>query len=219
MNLKVLYEDNHILAVFKPGGMLTQPSGTEQDSVEAQAKAWIKQKYQKPGNVFLHAVHRLDKPVSGIVLFARTSKALSRLQESMREKRSRKGYLAVVEGEMPAKEGVLEHYLTHDDFKASISTESNPEAKLARLQYRLLKSQGSVFALIEIQLETGRYHQIRVQCAAVGCPIIGDLKYGSKHRLEEGVIALHHSRLEIQHPITQEWLVINAEVPDYWPMD
>lgn len=203
----VVYEDNHLLVVNKPAGLLTQPSGTDQDSLEAQAKAWIKEQYQKPGNVFLGVVHRLDKPVSGIVLFARTSKALSRLNETMRNKQSKKTYLAVVEGVPNALEGTLEHYLCHDDHEARVSGAEDPDAKRACLHYRVLeKREGS--ALVEIELETGRYHQIRAQFSAIGHPIVGDWKYGSSQRGE--TIALHHWRLTVTHPITGAYHTFEA---------
>lgn len=207
--LEIIYEDNHLLAVNKPAGMLTQPSGTDQESVEALAKQWIKEKYQKPGQVFLEAVHRLDKPVSGVVLFARTSKALSRLNASMREKNTLKRYEAFVEGKLPSSEGTLEHYLVHDDYQASVVSKSNPQAKLARLHYRVLHVENHR-SHVEVTLETGRYHQIRVQLAAIGSPIVGDKKYGSKIPWEKEGIALHHARLEIPHPITGEIVILNA---------
>lgn len=202
--IEIIFEDNHLLVVNKPAGLLTQPSGTEQDSLEAQAKAYIKEKYQKPGNVFLEAVHRLDKPVSGIVVFAKTSKALSRLNESLRSKQAKKIYHAWVEGIPKQKEATLEHYLVHDDFIATIVSKEHPEAKLARLSYKLLESKENS-SLLEITLETGRYHQIRAQLAAIGHPIVGDAKYGSKTNRPE--IALTHVQLEIVHPVTGQLLI------------
>lgn len=212
--INILFEDNHLFILNKPAGLLTQPSGTDQVSLEALAKAWIKEKNQKPGNVFLEAIHRLDKPVSGIVVFAKTSKALSRLNAFMREKSTQKCYYALLEGCPKNLEGTLEHYLVHDDFEARVSTQSNPNAKIARLSYRVLeKRQGK--ALVEIYLETGRYHQIRAQFSTIGCPIVGDQRYGSKTTLAEGVIALHHHHLQIPHPITKEILQIKAPLPPY----
>lgn len=196
----LLYEDNHQLVVHKPAGLLTQPSGTDQESMESLAKTWIKTHYQKPGNVFLEAVHRIDKPVSGIVLFARTSKALSRLNVAMRDKQSHKMYLALVDGTLISPEGVLEHYLCHDEHQARISHKNDPNGKLARLHYRV-RQQKHNHALLEIVLETGRYHQIRAQLAAIGHPIIGDNKYGSRQSFGGNAIALHHTLLQIPHPI------------------
>ncbi len=209
----VIAEDGHLLVLNKPAGLLTQPSGTEQPSLEAQAKQWIKERDHKPGNVYLHAVHRIDKPVSGIVLFAKTSKALSRLQETMRSKKSRKIYLAMIEGSLPASEGILENYLVHDDFCAKVVHSKHPEAKLARLSYRVLKKTDSL-SWVEIELETGRYHQIRIQFSHIGCPIVGDHKYGSRQHLPNPeAIALHHQRLEIEHPISHEMVTFEAPFP------
>lgn len=211
MKLDIIYEDNHQLVLNKPAGLLTQPSGTAQNSLEFEAKNWIKHHFHKPGNVFLEAVHRLDKPVSGIVLFARTSKALSRLQASMRAKESQKLYVAVAEGEFAKPEETLTHYLIHDDFQARIAPD-DPSAKKVVLHYRVLKqSEGQ--ALLEIRLETGRYHQIRAQLSEIGHPIVGDFKYGSSIPYAEEAIALHHYRLQIPHPITA--LMQTFEAP--WP--
>lgn len=211
---EILFEDNHLLVVNKPAGMLTQPDNTGQDSLEVLAKAWIKERDKKPGNVFLGTVHRLDKPVSGVVLFARTSKALSRLNEAMRNKQSHKTYLATVEGILTPPQGTLEHYLTHDSHQASISHQNNPEAKLARLHYKVVSQQDEL-TLLEIILETGRYHQIRAQLSAIGHPIVGDGKYGSRKRFREGAIALHHYRLQVPHPITGLLQTFEAPVPNH----
>ena len=186
-----LYEDNHLLIVNKPAGLLTQPSGTEQDSLEARWKKWIKEKYHKPGNVFLEAIHRLDKPVSGIVVFAKTSKALSRLNQAERKK----VYTALLEKEPMEREETLKHHLVHDDFHARV----DPSGKLAVLHYKMIGERR-----VEIELETGRYHQIRAQFAAIGCPIVGDKRYGSSTAVAGGGIMLHHSGVELQHPITGE---------------
>ena len=174
------------------------------------AKQWLKEKYQKPGNVFLEAVHRIDKPVSGIVLFAKTSKALSRLNSVMRDKNIQKVYLAMVEGSPSPADGCLEHYLVHDDYKARIADKDEPGAKAARLTYRTLRANDGQ-TLLEIVLETGRYHQIRAQLAAIGYPIVGDVKYGSSKQLPNGAILLHHSRLSVPHPITGEMVTIHSK--------
>lgn len=210
----ILFVDNHLLIVNKAAGLLTQPSGTSQDSLELQAKAWIKQAYQKPGNVFLHAVHRLDKPVSGIVVFARTSKALTRLNQDIRDKKTKKIYSALVEGHVSSLEGQLEHYIKHDDFHAEIVPAKHPEAKLARLNYRVIAHQGE-HTLLEIELNTGRYHQIRLQLATIGHPILGDRKYGSRMILDDK-IALHHTYLTFFHPVTKEALTVHAPLPFYF---
>lgn len=210
--LDIIFADNHLLVVNKPGGLLTQPSGTEQDSLEAQAKSWIKQQYDKPGNVFLEAVHRLDKPVSGIVLFARTSKALARLQEAMREKQSKKIYRALVEGIPSSKQGTLEHYLLHGEHQAHVVSLGTPEAKRCVLHYHVLESKNGK-SLLEIELETGRYHQIRAQLSAAGHSIIGDKRYGNCSPFRSEEIALQHVRLEIPHPITKKLQVFELKNP------
>lgn len=209
---EILYEDNHLLVVNKPAGILTQPSGTEQENLEHICKAWLKKKYGKPGHVFLEAVHRLDKPVSGIVVFARTSKALSRLQASIRGKAGRKLYHALVENAPKQPEGTLEHFLVHDDHRASVVEKSTPDAKLARLHYRSIGQRGK-HALLEVELDTGRSHQIRAQLSAIGCPIIGDEKYGARSWGSEKKIALHHFRMQLPHPVTHEMLTFEAPDP------
>lgn len=208
-----LFEDNHLLVLNKPCGLLTQPSGTERESLEQWAKAWIKEKDCKPGNVFLESVHRLDKPVSGIVLFAKTSKALSRLNESTRSKKMRKIYWAWVEGDLPMDEGTLEHFLVHDDFYARCVGENDPAAKAARLNFWVLERRNGR-TLVEIELLTGRYHQIRVQFSAMGYPVWGDRKYGGRGQYDDEAIALHHRRLEFVHPVLQQGLSFEAPPPD-----
>jgi len=205
----IIYEDNHLLVVNKPAGLLSQPTDRESNSLETLLKAWLKEKYQKPGEAFLGIVHRLDKSVSGIVICAKTSKALSRLNESLRAKDLQKIYYALVEGSPPQEKGTLEHFLRHDDYRAYASLQPQAEAKLARLHYAIIKRFKET-SLLEITLETGRYHQIRAQCAAVGCPIVGDVKYGSKSSLPGGIIALHHFRCTFQHPVTKITLALEA---------
>jgi 23S rRNA pseudouridine1911/1915/1917 synthase len=209
--MEILYEDNHLFIVNKPAGLLTQPTKQVQDSLETRAKQWIKVASNKPGNVFLHAIHRLDRPVSGIVAFAKTTKALERLNEAIREKETVKHYLAWVEGAPSNNVGVLEHPLIHNDYRASV----HPSGKLARLTYRILEKKPRT-CLVEIFLETGRYHQIRAQLAAIGCPIIGDAKYGSRTPFYEEAIALHHDKLAFFHPTTKELMEIKAPLPPYW---
>ena len=210
--IEVLFEDNHLLVLNKPAGLLTQPTSANADSLENQAKDWIKEKYQKPGNVFLEAAHRLDRPVSGVVVFGRTSKAVARLNASIREKETAKFYYALVDGCPRVEKGVLEHYLIHDDYQAQIVTKNHPGAKLAILYYRVIeRRKGS--SLLEIELNTGRYHQIRFQLSAIGCPIIGDHKYGSRKDFEPGAIALHHIRMQIPHPTTKALLTFEAPLP------
>jgi 23S rRNA pseudouridine1911/1915/1917 synthase len=211
----VIYEDNHILVVSKPAGLLTQPTDLNGESLETAVKAWLKEKYNKPGNVFLGVIHRIDKPVSGIVILAKTSKALSRLNEAMRAKESQKIYRALVEQRPPNDEDTLEHYLRHDNYRASVSNAQDKQAKKARLHYRVIERFPSA-CLVEINLETGRYHQIRAQFAAIGCPVIGDNKYGSCYPMQEGIIALHHLRLQITHPVTRELMSFESPLPEYF---
>ena len=207
--VSVLYQDNHLLALEKPGGLLTQPSGTDLDSLEARAKAWVKETFQKPGAVFLEAVHRIDRVACGVVLFARTSKALSRLNAAIRAGECKKTYHALVEHRPQVEEGTLRNWLAHDDHCARICREGEKDAKLAELSYRLLEERDGLF-LLEIALRTGRYHQIRAQLAAAGMPIAGDSLYGARRAYRPGAIALQHHCLEIVHPVTKEPLRITA---------
>lgn len=202
---QVVHLDNHLLLVNKPAGLATQPSPTSNESLELHCKNWVKEQFAKPGNVFLQPIHRLDKPVSGLVLFARTSKALSRLNGSMRAGQMHKTYQALVEGNVLPLEGKLEHYLLHGDHYAHIVSADTKGAKRAILRYRL-KEQHENTSLLEIDLETGRYHQIRAQLSAFGHPIVGDSKYGSKLAFKGDGIALAHVRFSFPHPISNELL-------------
>ena len=206
----ILYADNHVLAINKPGGMLTQASGQLELNVEDWAREWIRVEKNKPGAVFLHAVHRLDRAVSGVVLFARTSKALSRLNQAMREGRSAKIYHAWVEGIPKQDKGICINYISHGDYRAALTTDKDPNAKKAILHYTVLRSKADQ-ALLEIELITGRYHQIRVQLSALGCPIKGDSKYGAQQ--SSTTIGLHHKQLTIEHPVKREPLRIAAPLP------
>lgn len=207
--IDVLFEDNHILVLNKPGNLSTQDSPTSDDSLEKRAKAWLKEKYQKPGNVYLHAIHRIDKPVTGIVVFAKTSKALSRLQASFRTKKTKKIYLALLEGVLSG-DNTLKDYLIHGDHIAIKARQTDPEAKPCSLSYKVLKNDGKS-TLVEITLETGRYHQIRAQFGFRGYPIIGDKKYGSK--TSQDTILLHHAEFSIEHPISGEMVTFSSNAP------
>lgn len=200
--MKPLYEDNHLLVLYKEAGLLTQPSGTDQDSLESQAKVWIKEVKKKSGSVFLEAVHRLDKDVAGIVLFAKTSKALSRLQKAQREQLFEKIYYAKVEGS-PPKSGTLKNRLKHSSHRAIPSS----SGKDCLLHFERI-SQG----ILRIHLVTGRYHQIRAQLALAGYPIWGDQKYGSKLQWPKG-IALLHGEMSFPHPVSNERLRVQLEDP------
>lgn len=201
MTPNIIFEDNHLLVLNKKAGLLTQEDSTGQESLEQIGKEWIKQRDQKKGNVFLHAIHRLDKPVSGLVLFAKTSKALSRLNEQLRNDKTEKIYLAYVEGTDLPDEGELTHYLIHADHRAELTQKSDPKGKKACLSFSVL-TRGSRTSLVKIKLITGRYHQIRLQFSAMQHPIVGDKKYGSTINYLDNAIALHHTSFSIFHPIT-----------------
>ena len=211
----VLYEDNHLIAVNKPAGVLVQGDETGDATLSDFVKADIARRYNKPGAVFLGTIHRIDRPVSGVVLFARTSKALSRMNELFRTRDITKRYLAVVEGR-PAKAGqTLVHWLTKNEGanKATAYVRDTPGASRCELDYLLLGSSGR-HSVLEVKPLTGRSHQIRCQLAAIGCPIGGDLKYGASEPLPDRSIALHARSLSFVHPVTKKTVVITAPVPD-----
>lgn len=208
---EIVFCDNHLLVAAKPSGLLTQPDDSGDDSLEAFAKEWVKKEYRKPGNVFLHAVHRLDRPVSGLVLFARTGKALSRFNEQSRGQEIQRTYIAEVEGILPAKEGRLDHYLIHGDHRALVVKSTDGGAKHARLTYQVIRF-GPHSTFVSIELETGRYHQIRAQFSASGHPIVGDQRYGAKGG--DGVaIHLHSAKLAFAHPVTKEVSTFELDAP------
>lgn len=207
----VIFCDNHLLIAAKPSGWLTQPNGEGTPDLEAFAKAWVKEEFQKPGAVFLHCIHRLDKPVSGLVLFAKTSKALSRLNELSRAGEIRRSYFAEVEGVVPKKSGTLEHFLIHGDHRALLAKPTDKEAKKAILHYEVVAYKDHSTA-VKIELQTGRYHQIRAQFAAMGHPVFGDMKYGAKTDAGPSIhLACIH--LSFTHPVTQEAMCFDWEAP------
>jgi 23S rRNA pseudouridine1911/1915/1917 synthase len=209
---RIIYSDNHLLAVNKPAGMLTQESGSGRESLEDFAREWVRLEKSKKGAVFLHALHRLDQPVSGIVLFARTSKALSRLQERLRNREHvRKIYHAWVSPAPALSADERIDFIRKKEQQAIRVSAADPAAKKAILRYRTMTVTGDR-ALLEIELLTGRYHQIRCQLAAIGSPIIGDRKYGST--VSDKNIRLHHQQLEILHPTLQKKVVLVA--PAAW---
>ncbi len=217
--LEILYEDNHLLVVNKAGGILVQGDRTGDPSLLKWAKGYIKKKYHKPGNVYLGLVHRLDRVTSGVVVFARTSKAAARLSQAFREKRIRKIYLAVIHGVLQQPTTELKHYLVWNKRKRRTQalTHPRPEAKEAILLYQILKIlKGKT--LLQIELLTGRKHQIRAQLAALGHPIVGDLKYGSKESVFSGrAILLHAWQITLPHPTRREEITFEAPIPEYWP--
>ena len=210
--LEVLYEDNHLIAVNKKSGDIVQGDKTGDTPLSDFVKAYIKKKYNKPGEVFLGTIHRLDRPTSGVVLYARTSKALSRMNEQFREKQVQKTYWAVVEKTPPTESGTLENYLQKNQKQnKSYVTKSNG-GKHAVLDYKLLRKLDNFFHL-EIKPKTGRHHQIRVQLATIGCIIKGDLKYGAKRSNKDASIHLLAQKLEFVHPVTKEDITIVAPAP------
>lgn len=210
-----LYLDNHLLVLDKPWGLLTQPSGTDEDSLEARGKAFLKAQFSKPGAVFLEAIHRIDRVVGGVVLFARTTKGLERLNAAQRRNGIVKTYRALVEGIPQRPEATLEDYILHDDFRARIVSRGVENAKPCRLSYKTLKTRNGT-TLLEINLETGRYHQIRAQLSHAGMPICGDLKYGaSRDSLSlapSGGIALISWQLVFPHPVTREPVTVQSSL-------
>ena len=212
LNPLIVFADNHLLAVNKPAGMLTQDSGTGLRNLEDWAREWVRVDKNKPGAVFLNAVHRIDKAVSGIVLFARTSKALTRLNEDLRKRNVKKVYHVLVEGTPKKPADKLIHWMTHENHRARICKEGQKGAQEAVLSYRTLPALGN-FQCLEIDLETGRYHQIRAQLSAIGNPIVGDEKYGARKKSKAGDIALHSRELHISHPTLKEPVKIVAPYP------
>ena len=210
--LEVLYEDNHIIAVNKKSGDIVQGDKTGDAPLSDFVKAYIKKKYNKPGEVFLGTIHRLDRPTSGVVLYARTSKALSRMNEQFREKQVQKTYWAVVDNNPPNTSGTLENYLQKNQKQNKSYITKNEAGKHAVLDYKLLKKLDNFFHL-EIRPKTGRHHQIRVQLAHIGSIIKGDLKYGAKRSNKDASIHLLAQKLEFIHPVTKENITITAPAP------
>lgn len=211
----ILFEDNHLLVIDKPVGIATQGT-TDGMSVYDQSRAYIKQKYNKPGNVYLGIVSRLDTVTSGVLVLARTSKAASRLSDMQRRGVIQKQYLAVVEGRLPAEESTCEVYVCKDDaaHRMVVCSQTNADAKLARLSYQVLQS-GDKGALVRVQLLTGRKHQIRLQFSHLGCPVVGDRKYGATTEFGKG-IALHAASLSLAHPVGNAPLQFEARLPARW---
>lgn len=213
--MQVVYEDNHIIIVSKESGEIVQGDKTGDTPLSDTVKDYIKTKYDKPGNVFLGVVHRLDRPVAGLVVFARTSKALSRLNEMFRKGEVSKTYWAVTANPPQHDEGILEHWLVRNERqnKSYAYDREVPNAKKARLHYRLL-ARSERYYLIEIRLLTGRHHQIRCQLAKMGCPIKGDLKYGAPRSNPDGSISLLSRFVSFTHPVSRQLISVEAPVPD-----
>lgn len=213
--MKVVYEDNHIIIVDKCSGEIVQGDKTGDKPLSETVKEYIKQKYNKPGNVFLGVVHRLDRPVSGLVVFAKTSKALSRLNDMFRTGDVHKTYWAIVKRRDIATEGTLIDWLTRNERqnKSYAHEREVPGAKKAVLKYKV-RAVADNYMLIEVTLLTGRHHQIRCQLSHMGCPIKGDLKYGAPRSNPDGSISLLSRRVEFVHPVSKENIVAYADVPD-----
>ena len=210
----ILYMDNHLLVINKPAGMLVQGDVSGDMDLLTAGKAYLKEKFKKPGNVFLGLVHRLDRPVSGVMVFARTSKAASRLGQQFRKRSVVKRYLAMVEGKLPDR-GQLVDYLRKDHKKVRLVREDHPNGLRAELSFEVLNRKKGR-AIVLVNLATGRPHQIRVQLANQGAPIVGDFKYGSKTPLDGWNLALHSKHLEIDHPTQNVRMKWEAPVPSTW---
>lgn len=214
MNIEVLYEDNHLISVVKPNGIPVQEDSSKDSDLLSEIKKYLKEKHNKPGNVFLAMVHRLDRPVGGVMVFAKTSKAASRLSDQIRRKLWKKTYLAVVDGVPEEKEGSLQDFLLKDK-KNNISqvvAKETEGAKKALLDYKVIESNG-VRSLLEIDLKTGRSHQIRVQLSNRGWPIVNDHKYNKVFETGRD-IALWSAELEIVHPVTKEMIIFRKNIPE-----
>ncbi|TBV26858.1 RNA pseudouridine synthase [Meridianimaribacter sp. CL38] len=213
-NLQVLYEDNHIIVVNKRAGDIVQGDKTGDKPLSDVVKSYIKDKYNKPGNVYLGVVHRLDRPTTGIVLFSKTSKALPRLNKLFAEKKTNKTYWALVKNQPPKQQDTLIHWLRKNpkNNKSTAFIKETSDSKKAILHYKILKQLDNYF-LLEIELETGRHHQIRCQLASIGCPIKGDLKYGFKRSNPDASISLHARQLKFTHPVKKEAISVIAPLP------
>lgn len=213
--MEILYEDNHLIAVNKNTSEIVQGDKTGDTPLSETLKDWIKIKYNKPGNVFLGVVHRLDRPVSGVVLFAKTGKCLARLNEMFKNKEIKKTYWALTKNVPDKVEGTLVHYLVRNEKqnKSYAYDTEVPGSKRAVLHYRVA-GHSDKYNLLEIQLETGRHHQIRSQLAKIGCTIKGDLKYGSDRSNPDGGISLHARSIEFMHPVSKNLISITAPVPE-----
>ncbi len=213
--MTVLYEDNHIIIVNKTVSEIVQGDKTGDKPLSEIVKEYLKEKYNKPGNVFIGVTHRLDRPTSGIVVFAKTSKALPRLNDMFKNKEVSKTYWAIVKNTPKQSEGTLKHYLVRNEKqnKSYAYDTEKPNSKLAILHYKTI-ARSDNYNLLEIDLETGRHHQIRCQLAKIGCPIKGDLKYGAERSNPDGGISLHARKVSFIHPVSKELIEVTAPVPE-----
>jgi 23S rRNA pseudouridine1911/1915/1917 synthase len=213
--MEIIYEDNHLIAVNKNCHEIVQGDKTGDIPLSESLRFYLKEKYAKPGNVFIGVTHRLDRPVTGVVLFAKTGKALKRMNEMFRNGEIKKTYWAIVKNDPPEPEGKLTHWLVRNEKqnKSYACGREKPRAKKAILHYRLI-ARTEKYNLLEIDLETGRHHQIRCQLAGIGCPIKGDLKYGAERSNPDGGISLHARTATFIHPVSKETIEITAPLPD-----
>lgn len=213
--MQVIYEDNHLIAVNKTCHEIVQGDKTGDIPLSEIVKSWLKEKYNKPGNVFVGVIHRLDRPVTGLVVFAKTSKALTRMNELFRLNNVQKTYWAIVKNRPPKESGELIHWLIKNEKqnKSIAYDQEKPHTKKAILEYQLIAASANYY-LLSINLKTGRHHQIRCQLAKIGCPIKGDLKYGADRSNPDGGISLHAREISFIHPISRQPVHINAPVPD-----
>lgn len=212
--MEVLYEDNHIIIVSKQSGEIVQGDKTGDTPLSETVAAYLKEKYAKPGNVFVGVTHRLDRPVSGIVLLAKTSKALERLNEMFRTNQIHKTYLAIVKNTPPAERAQLRHYIVRNEQlnRSRAYDKEVPGSKLAVLDYEHIASSDR-YNLLKVHLHTGRHHQIRVQLSKIGCPIKGDLKYGFERSNPDGSISLHAYNIQFEHPVSHIQIDVTAPLP------
>lgn len=213
-NLDIIYEDNHLIVINKRVGDIVQGDSTGDKPLSDVVKEYIKKKYDKPGDVYLGVVHRLDRPTTGIVLFAKTSKALSRLNEAFKNRTTKKTYWAVIKNTPPKEKDTLVHFLKRNSKNNTSKAHSKevPESKQASLSYHIIKKLDR-YLVLEIDLHTGRHHQIRSQLQAIGCPIKGDLKYGFDRSNPNGGIHLHARKLVLTHPVSKEIHTFTAKPP------
>lgn len=215
-SIDIVYEDNHLLGIVKPAGLLVQGDSTGDTTALELGKAYIKQACDKPGKVFLGLVHRIDRPVSGVVIFARTSKAASRLTNQFRKREVEKTYLAVVTGEPEKRENTVEGWIERTHKKSRLALDGSGGAKAASLTYRVLVTRGG-HTLLKVTPLTGRHHQIRLQLSAEGLTIVGDMKYGASEPLPDRSIALHAQRLSFSHPVQDKMVTLSAAPPSIAP--
>ena len=213
--MEIVYEDNHLIIVYKHSGEIVQGDKTGDVPLSEDVKCYLKEKYQKPGNVFLGVVHRLDRPVAGLVVFAKTSKALTRLNKMFRDGEVHKTYWAITKNLPPQPEGTLTHWLVRNEKqnKSYAYDHEVPHSKKAILKYRLI-GQSDHYCLLEVNLMTGRHHQIRCQLAHMGCPIKGDLKYGAQRSNLDGSICLLAHHVEFVHPVSKQLISLDSPLPE-----